>query len=180
MGDGPVELLHLPAATIIETFDEQALRRVINACTTTAFSAAAVWPASNRAIYVPFVLSQPMVAKQLFWMNNTPLGSNVDIGIFDVTGARLVSSGSTAQSGTTDLQAVNIADTELNPCVYYLGMSVNNTTGTFFRETTPALVLQSAGVQQQASAFALPSQATFANPAAAYVPRLGIVLVATV
>lgn len=129
-----------------------------------------VWPAANRAIYMPFEVQDVCVAQQIGFAVAVQSG-NLDVGIYDVAGNRIVSKGSTAV-GAAGIQAVDITDTTLGPGAYFLAMSVDNITASFSRvSSATTLVLESIGVQQQAlGSVTLVDPATFANPASAYVP----------
>lgn len=137
-------------------------------------SGAAVWPAANRAIYLPVVVQRVCTAYQ-FLLNVSVQSGNLDVGIYDEWGNRQVSAGSTAVAAA-GVQLVNITDTVLTPGVYFLAMNCDNTTASFTRGSiATALQLQSYGVQQQAvGAVALPDPATFADPASAYFPMLAV------
>lgn len=140
--------------------------------TTSAFSAAATWPAANRALYCPVLVESVCVAQQMAVIVGVQSG-NLDIGIYNEAGAQLVHAGSTAV-GAAGVQVVNITDTTLTPGVYFLALNCDNTTATFNKTSTGAAGAYSAlGIQQQAvGAIALPATATFANPAAAYAPLI--------
>src|SRR5689334_23396390 len=75
----------------------------------------AVWPTANLAIYCPFRIGTSRLARKLYWVNGAAVSGNVDCGIYDVAGRKLVSAGSTAQTGTTAVQSVDITDTMLGP-----------------------------------------------------------------
>lgn len=138
-------------------------------------AASAVFPSANLAIFYPFVVCEPFVVVKMFTYNGAAVGDNVDVGLFAQDGTRLVSMGSTAQSGTNALQSFDIADTQLGPGVYYAGLACSGTTSTFFRRTTGnAGLLQALGFAQQASAFALPATATLAAISNDYLPMFGL------
>lgn len=139
---------------------------------------------ANRAIYIPFTLSEPVVVTQLFAYNGATVSGNIDLGIYDRAGTRLVSSGLTAQSGTSALQLFNIADTELGAGRFFLAVTMDNTTGTLYRI---AIIQQSAmacGMCQQALAASpnnfLPATATFAALSSTYLPIIGFMTGATI
>jgi hypothetical protein len=133
-----------------------------------------IWPAANRALYMPFSLQEARVVKQGFVVVAVPSG-NIDMGIFAIDGTRLVSSGSVAVAGTNTIQVIDFADTLLNPGYYYHAISVNNTVAAFYRAVAASVaMLQALGLQQEASAFPLPATATPVNPATDYVPRSGL------
>lgn len=134
----------------------------------------AVWPSANRALFFPFYLGARMTATKIAWINGAAVSGNCDAGIYDLAGTRLVSSGSTAQAGTSAIQTVDITDTILSPGTYYMALAVDNTTAAFMRVGPNALLLAGAGVAQMATAFPLPDPATLAVVAAAYLPYMGV------
>jgi hypothetical protein len=131
------------------------------------------YPTANLAIYMPFRLPTPTLIAQLFCSNGTAVSGNVDVGIYDEAGTRLVSSGSTAQAGTSTNQAFNITDMTIGPGLFYLAVAMDNTTGTLFATTASALNLKFMGFAQEASAFPLPATATFATNAGTFMPIIG-------
>lgn len=142
-------------------------------------AASAVWPAANRAIYVPVIVETTVTAYQMGIIVTTQNG-NVDVGIYDEKFARLVSMGSTAV-GAAGFQAFDIADTVLTPGVYYLAMCCSSATASFPRTTVLAEHLRANGVQQQAvGAVTLPDPMVPANPASAYMPALMVAAVPTI
>lgn len=141
---------------------------------------AGTWPAANRALYIPFELDFPAIAKQMAFTVTTQSG-NFDAGIYSETGSRLVSKGSTAVP-VAGIAAIDIADTVLTPGTYFMALNIDNTTAAVQRSSgPPAETLRACGLQQQAvGAIALPATAAFANPASAFLPQLAVLLVATV
>ena len=139
--------------------------------------ASATWVAANRALFIPFSLQVPIVAKKLFVANATTgiPNDNIDVGIYSADGTRIVSAGSTAQSGTEIAQNFAIADTLIGPGVFYLAMVMSGSTGTIYRASNATLAtLRRAGMLQMASAFPLPTTATFAAIGNAYIPMVGL------
>jgi hypothetical protein len=124
--------------------------------------AAAAYPETNRAMFVPVSVQAPLTVVKLFTLNGATASGNVDVGIYDAGGVRLVSSGSTAQAGTSVIQEFNITDTLLLPGLYYLAIAADNTTGTFEVWSANAAILRSLGILMQLTAFPLPATATFA------------------
>lgn len=137
---------------------------------------ASVWPSANLAIFVEFNISQPFLAKLMGCVNGGTVSGNVDMGIYDYSKTRLVSKGTTAQSGASAIQTFDITDTLLNPGTYYMAMAVDNVTGQFNATTGgDASLWRVCGVQQAASSFVLPAgPVTFANPGQAYMPTIAI------
>lgn len=138
--------------------------------------ASATWPAANEAILIPFRVPYPVIAKQMFCSNGAAVSGNLDIGIYTKDGTLLVSTGETAQSGTSDFQTFDITDTLLNgPDWYYMALVLDNTTGTFIRNSASARDWKRFGVASVASdACPLPASATLAVAARAYAPEMGI------
>lgn len=138
-----------------------------------ATPASATFPAANDAIFVPVTIEQTVLIKRLFSLNGATASGNIDVGIYSDSGGRIVSAGSTAQAGTSIPQFFDITDIVITPGRYYLAVAMNNTTGTLFRASTGIAKLQAMGLAKQATAFALPTSATFATVTAAYLPMIG-------
>jgi len=165
--------------TALSTFGTAAATGQIAAAAGARFNNSGTWPAANRALYIPVVLEQRSTVYKMSFGVATQSG-NYDVGIYDVTGARIVSLGSTAVPAA-GLATADIADTVLVPGVYFLAMNVDNITASFNRLALALPVCRSSGVQQQAvGAVTLPATWTPANPATAYVPALTAHLVATI
>lgn len=133
-------------------------------------SASAAWPTANRAIYIPFNVYAPLIAVKIGVNNGATASGNMDAGIYDDQQNQLVAKGSTAQSGTNTIQTLDITDTLLLPGSYYLGLAMDGTTGTTIALAATTPLPSAAGVLGQSTAFALPSPATFAAAADAYIP----------
>lgn len=141
----------------------------------------AVWPSANRAIFLPVEIAVPRLVKQLAWLNGAAVSGNVDAGIYDLAGNRIVSVGGVAQTGTTTIQIADITDTMLRPGVYFLALVLDNTTGAIRRiNTIGTNFMRVGGIQQASTAYPLPSTVTLANPASAYVPLMALAFQATV
>lgn len=143
----------------------------------------ATWPSANLAIGYPFVLPEPRTALQMWVFNGSAVSGNIDAGIYTAAGAKLVSMGSTAQSGTSTLQLLNITDTVLPAnTLLYAWLAVDNTTATITRLAGGVSLAQTGGtgVVQMASAFALPSTVTPAAIASNYIPAFGPVFASTI
>jgi hypothetical protein len=133
------------------------------------------YPAANLAIYVPFYLTVPIIFKTAGWHNGSVVSGNIDVAIYGAKGTRIVSTGSTAQSGTTTSQQVTLASPiQLGAGLYFLAIAVDNTTTQLFAMGFGGLgFCQGSGMFQQASAFPLPATATFAIPTQDYLPKFG-------
>jgi len=131
---------------------------------TSSFSTA--WPSANLAIFVPIRIPFPVVVYKLVIGAGATAAGNFDVGIYDASGNRLVSSGATAKGASTE-QVLDIADTTIGPGLFYLAMSADGTNN--YVMTTPSgsspVPLQKVrlvGVVQMAAAYVLPATATFA------------------
>jgi len=122
------------------------------------------WPVADLAVYVPVRIRRPVVVKKLALANGAAVSGNFDIGIYDAAGTRLVSTGATAQSGTNDLQVVDVTDLTLQTALYYFACVMDNTTGAVDCHNPGAVASAGWGVltQQLAASGTLPATATWA------------------
>jgi len=132
------------------------------------------WPANNRALFVPIVLPGPVRVKRLFAVNGAAASGNIDMGLYRQDGVKIITAGSTMQTGTNQPQFFNITDTDLAPGRYYLAIALSSTVGTNYRWNFPLGLMQLTGLAQMASAFALPDPITFTQAANAYMPWCGM------
>lgn len=141
-----------------------------------AASSAAAWPAANRALYIPMLVEIPCTAYKIGWQNGATIIGNVSVGIYANDGRKQLVEGRAAHSGVNLFQAIDITDTYLRPGLYYLGMSSDSGSGTYFRATPNAILLQASGMQQQANAYPLPDPAAFNTVASSYVPMVTVAI----
>lgn len=145
-------------------------------------TAGGVYPAANRALYIPIFVESPVTVYQLA-VYPTAQSGNLDIGIYDESSNRLVSAGSTAVGAINTIQAINIADTYLIPGAYFLAINCDNTTAAFLRSNAGNATLYGFwGVQQQAvGAVTLPATATMTSPiSSAYIPWISALTMSAV
>lgn len=134
----------------------------------------ATYPAANRALFFPLTIHVPAVAYRMWVWNGSAVSGNFDLGLYQENGTRLVSSGGTAQSGTSSIQVVDIADTLLPAGTTWVGVVFDNTTATTLRINPSAVYMAPLGCYQQATAYPLPATATFARMATDFVPMVGV------
>lgn len=92
-------------------------------------SASGAWFSANDPIALAFRLSEVAIAVELGWLNGSAAGGGVDVGIYDASWVRLVSTGAQTGSGNNAWQFVNVTDTTLLPGKrYYLAMARDNIT----------------------------------------------------
>lgn len=163
-----------PPSVVVGPFSWEAMGP-LSAVMGTSGSASAVWPAANLALFYPFSVSAPITAVKLYSINGNVASGNIDLGIYDGAGTRLMSSGTTAQAGTTGAQIIDTTDYVLAPNVqYYMAMAMDNGTGTTRCWTTAGTgKFAMMGMAQMATAFPLPTNATYALVGQAYVPMFG-------
>ena len=141
----------------------------------TTAPASAVWSTANRAIMIPFRLFKPATAYKMGIMNGGVVSGNIDMGIYDVAGTRLRSTGATAQAGVDVLQEVAFSSpVKLGAGLFYMALAIDNNVAQVLRRSHNNDICQGMGIVQMASAFPLPALATFAAPTGAYVPMIGV------
>lgn len=120
--------------------------------TTIGFSGGG-WAANNRAVYVPVSLPRRFTVAQFFSPNATnSTTGNVDYGLYDAFGARLVSTGTTSRAGNTNntMQYVAITPRSFPPGKYYLAVVFSSTSAQVFAAVAANLnYLRAAGVLQE-------------------------------
>lgn len=133
------------------------------------------FPLANRAIFIPFRLDTPFIACKLASYTGLTASGNIDVGIYDVAGTKLVSKGSTAQTSPFDIQVFDITDTLLGPGLYYFAVAMDNTTGKLLAmNPTQTAQLRAMGLGQMASAFVLPATATLVALSTTFCPAVAI------
>lgn len=132
--------------------------------------------ASNVMLY-PVAVTEPYRVRRLWWLNGSTITGNVDVGIFDASGAKLVSTGSTAHSGSSTIQSVAV-DYTLGIGSYWVGMATSST-GTFQVFSTQGVTVltrDSFGIAQHftvGAAIPLPSQLVIGSNLAHTFPHFG-------
>lgn len=137
-----------------------------------------VWPTANLAIFVPFVVYHPITVFAIEWFNGSAVAGNIDVGIYDEFGNKIVTLGAVAQAGTNARQKGDIADTALLPGQYTMAMSASSTSAQLGLHSPASLTHGRAmGCFQMASAHPLPATATYAAYAQTKIPELALILV---
>lgn len=172
MSDWPITIVE-PLITITP-WSMESLGQALAAGGGTAYpGASTVYPVANTAYFIPFILTKPFTSVKMAQLNGGTVSGNIDVGIYDDKGTRLVSIGSTAQSGINNWQSFDITDILLGPGKFFLAVAMDNTTATLFRGTvTNAAFLSCLGQREMASAFPLPATVTFATMVSAYIPAV--------
>jgi hypothetical protein len=98
----------------------------------------AAWPVANKAVGIPFAITNPTRFRAMFCYNGGAVSGNIDMGVYDLQGNKIASSGSIAQSGVNAIQAVTSGlDFVLPAGAYRMYLACNNATAQFFRTTFP-------------------------------------------
>src|SRR5262245_50161860 len=139
----------------ISTFGYDAATEYI---ATTVVSSQA-WPLANLALYVPFQINETLTVYEARLGTGATARGHYDIGIYDLAGTRLVSSGTQGRTAST-WEVAPLTDTELTPGWYYAAMSADSTNNYSGTSSYGAGFLEALGVCEQTSAFTLPSTAT--------------------
>jgi hypothetical protein len=131
---------------------------------TSSSPVSATFESANRALYFPISVPTVCVAKRMWWAN-VSASYNVDAGIYRDNGykpgARLASTGSTAQGTATEVQFADITDTVLTPGPYWLAFTCSSTSATFLRSSPNFSTVADAFYRfEEASALPLPATAT--------------------
>jgi hypothetical protein len=180
MTDHKHAMMASPARTplaAITPWSEESIGTMLAAIASIA-PASGAWVTAQTGLYVPFTIEASFTAKKMFWYNGATASGNIDVAIYNDSGARQVSQGSTAQSGINAIQEVDIGDTVLAPGRYWMAIAGGATSLTFFAVLPTLAMLRALGCYTQAAlgtSPALPSTATWVSPATAErIPVFGI------
>lgn len=134
----------------------------------------AAWPAANRALFVPFRVPTEVTVYKMVIGTGSAAGGNWDLGIYDQLGNMLASTGSTARTAQDANSASLTAAVTLAPGFYYLAAAADGTNN--YAALNPSLQnCKLMGMRQMATAFPLPSTATFASVASNFLPWFGAI-----
>jgi hypothetical protein len=133
------------------------------------------WPAANLAIFIPFPVQETSPVQRMIVNVGSAVAGNIDVGIYDESGNRKASSGSTPVGSANTAQSISVS-VSLPPGRYYMAISLSSATTQIFAEST-LLENTVIGVKELTSAFPLPSTAAFVdNNTRAYVPVISVSL----
>lgn len=163
----------------ISTFSPESIGVALAALGATAAASKAVGTI-NDGFFIPFILEKLTPIRRLAVMSGATMAGNVDLGVYDALGNRIVSKGAVSYAGTTSSWfEVDIPDIFLPPGQYFLATSFSSATATFWGwdassafGTTGLKTILGAGVKFMASAHPLPAIATFSGYQNSMVPIL--------
>lgn len=144
------------------------------AAASASFAVSNGWPVTSIGLFVPVEILYPTTVAKMLLNNGTIVAGSVDVGVYDPSGVRQVSYGSTPQSGTSAIQVFDITDTLLKPGLYYMGVAHNNTGSFAGFSAAQAVDLAPLGIFTMPSAFPLPAQATFQIYTGTFVPLVSM------
>jgi hypothetical protein len=127
-----------------------------------------IWPVASKAIFLPVTIDYPITILSLSFLTGANITANLDLGIYDFAGNRIVSSGSVTQPVASTIQVVDIVDTLLNPGYYFLASVFDNIVSNPTAYGASATSLAHFGVCEMASAFPLPTTATYSRITSSY------------
>jgi hypothetical protein len=136
----------------------------------TAAPTSQAWPLANLALYVPIYVNEACTIYEVGTGAGATVGGNFDIGLYDMAGAKIQTTGTTARTAAA-WNAVNWTDLVIAPGWYYAAMSADGTNN--YSGIAPAAGLaQAAGVCEQTTAFVLPATATLTRTTRPMVPNI--------
>lgn len=169
--------------SVISSIGQGAVQGDLVNFTGTKIITGSTWPASDLALYVPFVLQRFFLALKMSCTNGTTRDSQAYLGIYDWEGNKIVDA-NTAQTGaaSNSVLTIDITDTELAPGAYWMAMMLSGgTPGGSLTTTGPSLLsLISSGIREEATGGTLPDPMTPVDVGQQYVPYIDIHGVTTV
>lgn len=127
------------------------------------------WPAANRALFIPFVLPQPIVVTQAVVGCGSTGSGNFDVGVYDAAGNLIVSSGATARSASSEVVAA-LTDTRLGEGLYYMALAADGTNNYIAGVPAQVGIVKAMGIKEAASSYTLPATVTYATASSAFIP----------
>jgi hypothetical protein len=113
----------------------------------------------NSVVYHPLMVRETVVVKKLWVACGTTGGGTIHLGLYDVSGTRLVNGSAAHPASATEL-VIDVTDTTISPGVYYwASLSVTATTDVY-AITMSAAISDAYGVWYE-SGSSLPASATF-------------------
>ncbi len=132
-------------------------------------------PIANLGFFIPFTMSEQKEIKRILVPVITlAAGGNIDVGIYNSSKERLVSSGSVRVMSEMT-QAINITNTVLDPGRYYMAVALDNSAVAISTITIGVGINRELGIFEKTSSFPLPATGTFNEHATRnYIPRFSL------
>lgn len=124
------------------------IANLIDAQTLGGFSGVA-WLGNNVAVYVPLTIPQRFTVAR-FMISNADADGNIDIGLYNAAGTRLISTGTQTRTGSSVVQYYGVTDQSFPPGNYYIALVVSTTGGQVFGvNLNDQYLVRSCGVLQE-------------------------------
>lgn len=146
MTEGTLPSTQFPGGTVLSTNTDHAA--TANMTASSALTTSSAIGTAKLIVYYPIVLTTPMSVALLFWVNGTTVAGNVQLGVFSDSMALLGNNGTTtAQSGTSAVQSVAPSSALFLPAParYYLALTSDDATSTFFSSSSVAFATGTMG-----------------------------------
>ncbi len=161
---------------VVSPWSQEAIGGTLNGYNVVPATTDFAWTANN-AIGIPFSVSVPgftLRAAGVFC--GTGAGNNLDVGITDLNGVVLASTGATARTASTAVNANMLANYVLPLGTYYMTLA-GDSTSTFGGAAPAAGLMEAAGVVIAASAYPLAGKTlTWAVTTLAFCPEVWLTL----
>lgn len=139
------------------------------------------WPSANLAIYVPLRVPKAILVRKLWFASGSTGTGNVDMALYDAAGVAVVTATNAAKVASATEQVFDVTDTPIGPGLYYIGLASDSGTDTFACLAVGAPVYAAMGLRSEASAYPLPSTATWSVPQTlTFFPAMGLLIETTV
>lgn len=140
---------------------------------------------ANYGCATPIFVPSRMTVKKLYCYNGASVSGNISIGLYEWTtfggftgtgyATRILTSGAVAQAGTSQWQVIDTTDIILEPGIYLLAISCDNTTSTFVMlSNQPALAVEHAANLGVNASHPLPATGFFGHGTTFRYPLLAI------
>lgn len=86
-----------------------------------------------RVYYMPIAIPGRFTVARFMTANGSAASGNVDVGLYSAAGLKLISTGSTARSGTNVVQYIDVTNQSFPPGRYYLAMVVGSGSNNMMR-----------------------------------------------
>lgn len=118
-----------------------------------------LWATANKARYFFISVQETFDIRVFAWLNGGTVNGNVDAGLYDINFNLVVSTGSTAMAGASQVQKVTLGSvTSINPGGYYLAFASSSATNSFFVQNLANLnSAEQYNAFEQLTAFPLPA-----------------------
>lgn len=133
------------------------------------------WAVNDLAIYVPVSIPVPFTIARFLIANGSNITGNVDVGIYNAAGTRLLSTGSTVRANASAVQYIGVTDQVFQAGTYYLALVGSSTTGTYLQPSvSSAARARMLGVlEEQLGATTLPATMTPVAFTQTLIPQFG-------